>query len=151
MAGTTGFLTAAEAKEVLEKYVQPVIEKILLQHIQSDIYGAYSPKQYAWIGGQTYRRRGSLLSRMALYHEINGSTIVVTSAAEPEDLLGSGVSGYGAFLAILENGNMGFWSRATGRSLPRPALSAAQEEVDNSSEIEEAAQRGIEAVLRKRK
>lgn len=151
MAELSSYLTDAETKEVLEKYILPIMERILFEHIESDIYGAYTPKEYGWIGGETYRRRNSLISRMASYHEINGTTMMVTSAAEPENLWSGSVSGYGAFLAILENGDMGAWTDATGRRLPRPAISNAQKEVDESQEIEKAAERGIQAVLKKRR
>lgn len=144
-------LTQAEKNEILEKYVRPVMERILMEHIAHDIYGAYSPKPFAWIGGETYHRRGSLLPKGSLYHEITGDTIMVTSDAEPESIWGGFGGGHGGFLAMLESGNMGAWSRATGRGLPRPALSQAQSEVDKSSELEAAVHRGIDEILMKRR
>lgn len=138
-------LTEAQIRTVLNEYVAPVMREILLNHIASDIYGAYSPKEYAWIGGETYHRKGSLLSEMALYSEITGNTIFMTSDAEPENLWGGGLGGgHGAFLAVLEAGDMGAWTRVTHRWLARPALSGAQEEVDTSPLIEDAARRGVE-------
>lgn len=144
-------LTDAEAKEVLEKYVLPIMEEILLAHITLDIYGGYVPKEYGWIGGKTYQARYSLTSRSDLYHEIDGNTIMVTSLAEPEDIWDGFNGEPGGFLQILEEGNMGAWTRVTGKKLPRPALSEAQKTVDKSKTIEKAVERGINEVLKKRR
>lgn len=144
-------LTDAEAKEVLEKYVLPIMERILLEHIESDIYGAYTPKEYGWIGGKTYKRKYSLTSRMALYHEVHSTNMMVTSLAEPENLWGGFDGSYGGFLAILEDGNMGAWSSVTGMTLPRPALSNAQKDVDQSKELDAAAERGVQIIMKKRR
>ena len=55
---------AAESRcsKILEKNVLPVVKKIVSKHIKEDIYGVTSPRPRAWVGGETYRRRFSLLN-----------------------------------------------------------------------------------------
>lgn len=154
MAGKTFDLEpdAKDIRTILDKYVKPVMQKILLEHIKEDIYGAYSPKQYAWIGGTTYQRRNSLLNEGAIESEIDGNTIYVTSGATTMGLFseGSWVGGPGSFLAMLEEGDMGAWTRVTGRRLPRPALTKAQKEVDKSQAIQSAVEKGFEDLFNSR-
>lgn len=137
-------LTAAVEKRVpaiLTKDVAPVAEEILRKHIKSDIYDVYTPKENGWVHGSTYQRRHILEDSIVAY--VNGDTLVVTSTAtaSPSVIYGwSFENRYaGAFLEMLETGNMGFWRK----DFPRPAVSNAQKEIDKSDEITAAIQKGI--------
>jgi len=114
--------------------VSPVAEKILREHIAEDIYAAYTPAYY--------QRRHVL--EQSVEGDLTGpGTLFVTSTANASPSL---VPGYsfenrypGAFLEMLEVGNMGFWRR----HFPRPAVTMAQGAIDRSVEIRSAIEDGI--------
>jgi len=114
--------------------VSPVAEKILREHIAEDIYAEYTPAYY---------QRRHVLER-SVEGDLTGSgTLFVTSTANASPSL---VPGYsfenrypGAFLEMLEVGNMGFWRR----HFPRPAVTMAHEYIDRSSEIQRTIESGI--------
>ena len=143
-------LTAAAQKKcegILQRDVAPVAAEILRKHILSDIYGAYTPKQNGWVGGSTYQRR-FVLPNTLTYYPIGQDEILISSNAEASPAI---VKGYrfrnrypGAFLQLLETGNMGIWRSG----FPRPAVSNAQKEIDNSSAIQRATQTGIHREFR---
>ena len=140
----------AKCKIVLEKDVLPVMTDIVKKHIASDIYGVYSPKEGAWVGGTTYKRRMSLLSSSNMYHELQdgGETLMVTSRATPSPAIKVGYSFHnrrpGAFLSLFEAGNFGFLNDTSAYHFPRPAITNAQAEIDKSSAISSAIQSGID-------
>lgn len=141
-------LDAVEASiaDVLKTDVAPVAEDILRKHIKTDIYGAYTPKQGGWVNGTTYHRRHVLED--GIKSELtDNNTLMVTSEATAGQ---SVVRGYhfsnryaGAFLQLLESGHMGIWNGG----FARPAVSNAQQEIDNSSRITSAVNRGMKRVM----
>lgn len=143
-------------KIILKKNVAPVAKDILTKHINKDIYGAYTPKTNGWVtvtSGKhwirtTYKRRYSLIS--GVYTELKDDhTLFVTSKAKASP---SVVKGYsfrtrydGAFLKLLESGNMGIWRGG----FARPAIKNTQEEFDRedgrvASAIKDGIKREIE-------
>ena len=132
-------LTAAVSNEIpsiLLNDVASVAEEIVRKHILSDIYGAYTPKDGGWFAGS------SIHSRME-----SPTMMLTTSYATANQSLVPGyhfVNRYpGAFLQMLENGNMGIWTKG----FPRPVISNAQKEIDRSSAIQRAIQRGVKRVF----
>lgn len=133
---------------ILKKEVAPVAEEILKKHIQSDIYGVYTPKEGRWVNGTTYQRRHVLESGITSIYP-NNDTLLVTSVATASP---SVVKGYsfknrqpGAFLKLLETGNMGIWRNG----FPRPAVANTEKEFDGSPEINRAILQGIERTIGK--
>lgn len=127
---------------ILDEKVAPIAKEIVRRHIQTDIYGAYTPKENGWVTSNgrrtTYKRRQLLLKRGALYHEFSApDEIIVTSkvTASPSIVKGwSFRNRYpGAFLKLLETGNMGIWRKG----FPRPAIGNAQKEINKSSQIKQ--------------
>lgn len=125
---------------ILDKKVAPIAKEIVRKHIETDIYGAYTPKENGWVttDGEptTYKRRYLLLKRGAIYHQFSKpDEIMITSnvTASPAVVKGwSFRNRYpGAFLKLLETGNMGIWRGG----FPRPAIGNAQKEIDKSSQI----------------
>ena len=146
-------VAAADKKcsRILEDDVYPVVKRIVLRHIFEDIYSSNQPKQGMWVDGETYARRFSLLDEGNIYHELQsgGNTLMVTSWATPSPAIVPGWSFHnrrpGAFLQLLESGNMGIWYSG----FPRPAIGNAQKELDEqightTSEVGMAIQRGID-------
>lgn len=130
-------LDATSARIVLMDYVAPVVEEILRKHIESGIYGAYEPKEYV--------RRMSLTDSIRS-QMISDNELLVTATSQPNrPANGWHSSGDGAFLYMLEVGDLGWWRKG----FPRPAISNAQREVDNSSAVENAKQKGIKRVTRR--
>ncbi|MGN1154787.1 MAG: hypothetical protein ACI4TK_01275 [Agathobacter sp.] len=137
---------AADKKvtRILKQDVAPVVEEIVKSHIQSDIYYAYSPQPGAWINGTTYQRRHILEN--GVYSTVENDTLFTTSNATASPSI---IKGYsfrnrypGAFLKLLEIGNMGIWRKG----FPRPAVSNAQIEIDDnlqSGSISRAIENGI--------
>lgn len=131
---------------VLENDVAPVVEDILQKHIKSDIYDAYSPKEGAWVGGTTYKRRHVLEGGIKSSLESDGTLLTTSDAVAGQSI----VKGYefsnkyeGAFLQLLESGHMGIWRSG----FARPAVSNAQREVENSSKVSRAIRTGIERMM----
>lgn len=125
---------------ILGRSVAPIAKDIVRKHIETDIYGAYTPKENGWVTTDgvptTYKRRRLLLKRGAIYHKFSAADeIMVTSdvTASPAIIKGwSFRNRYpGAFLKLLETGNMGIWYGG----FPRPAIGNAQKEIDKSSQI----------------
>lgn len=140
-----GSLTRAAkraAVNILQSDVAPIAQKILLKHIATDIYGAYTPRENAWVGGTTYQRRhvleGNLTSIM-----IEEDTLLTTSTATASP---SVVVGYhfenrypGSLLELIESGHTGIWRGG----FPRPAVANAEREINNSADVNRAIRNGI--------
>lgn len=133
----------AKATQILQRDVAPVAEDILKKHIKSDIYDVYTPKQNGWVNGTTYQRRHTLEQSVTTIVQ-DKNTILVTSTATASPAVLSGWSFHnrypGAFLKLLEVGNMGIWRGG----FPRPAVTNTQNEIDTSQEIKSAIQNGIQ-------
>jgi len=106
----------------------------LRERIAEDIYAIYTPAYY---------QRRHVLEQNVEGDLTNPGTLLVTSTADASP---SVVPGYsfenrypGAFLEMLEVGNMGFWRR----HFPRPAVAMAQGIIGSSSEIRRAIEAGI--------
>lgn len=140
-----------KANNILNKDVAPVAKEILKKHIRKDIYEAYTPKPNGWVittpGGHwlrtTYKRRYSLEG--GVYARLNSpNVLLVTSKATASP---SVIKGYsfrnrydGAFLKLLESGNMGVWRGG----FARPAVGNTQKEFDNgNARITSAINKGI--------
>lgn len=142
--------------DIMMNEVADKVAEILLKHIQSDIYDAYSPKVTRWGSWRAtppgwvrlndrevqYSRRGSLMyDALGMYRAMQGDELFVTADAEANEAVYGSWSpqGHGSFLQMLESGPGPVWKGA----FPRPAISNAQEEVDSSPEIQEAFRRGL--------
>lgn len=136
----------AAIPKILTDYIAEVAEDILLEHIETDIYDAYTPKAGGWLNDSTYPRRHALEQGVDSWLE-SSDTLLITSKANPSPAIISGHSVYGGesggFLQLLESGNMGI----SGCQFPRPAVSQAQAEVDSSPAIMAALQRGIDSEI----
>jgi len=132
-----------KATKILQIDVAPVAENILKKHIKSDIYDAYTPIENGWVNGKTYERRHVLEDAITSILQ-DKHTILITSTATASPAVLSGWSFHnrypGAFLKLLESGNMGIWRGG----FPRPAVSNTQDEIDTSREIKSAIQKGIQ-------
>lgn len=143
----------AKATKILQKDVAPVAEDILKKHIKSDIYDVYTPKTNGWVlkVGQTangrdkyvratYQRRNDLID--AVYSRMMGEhTLFITSKAKVNTPVSGVFANHeGAFLELLESGNMGLWRGG----FPRPAVSNAQSDIDTSRDIKSAIKNGIQ-------
>ena len=132
---------------ILDKSVAPIAKKIVKEHIKTDIYDAYTPKNNGWVMKDdrgkyvrtTYQRRNDLVK--TVYSRMMGSsTLFITSRAKVNTpISGKFVHHEGAFLELLESGNMGRWKGG----FPRPAIGNAQKEIDNSSKIRQVIQREL--------
>lgn len=133
----------ARAAQILQRDVAPVAEDILKKHIKSDIYDVYTPKPNGWVNGTTYQRQHALEQAVTTIVQ-DKHTILVTSTATASPAVLSGWSFHnrypGAFLKLLEVGNMGIWRGG----FPRPAVTNTQNEIDTSQEIKSAIQNGIQ-------
>lgn len=137
-------------KDILLNDVAPVAEEILRKHIEKDIYGAYSPHNGGFFAGRMfdtpYSRRHVLEGGIKSEMESKDS-MMVTSYADANQSLIPGyhfASSYpGAFLQLLESGNMGCWKKG----FARPAVANTQKEIDSSPKIERAIKKGIKRVF----
>lgn len=133
-------------KQVMLQDIAPIVEDVLKKHIQSDIYDAYTPREGAWVDGETYQRRHELEQHITS-QMIDEKTLLVTSDAAANDPI---VPGYvfsnnyaGAFLELLESGHMGIWQSG----FARPAVQNAQAEVDHMSSIQTTIRDKVKAAL----
>lgn len=133
----------AKASKILKTDVAPIAEDILKEHIKSDIYDVYTPIENGWVNGTTYKRRHILEGAVTTIVQ-DKNTILITSTATASPAVVSGWSFHnrypGAFLKLLEVGNMGIWNGG----FPRPAVSNTQKEFDTSQKIKSAIQKGIQ-------
>jgi len=114
--------------------VGPIAEKILEERIEADIYDAYTPAYY--------QRRHVLEDSIESTITDPGTLFVTSTAtAAPSLLPGHAFENRypGAFLEMLEVGNMGFWRK----NFPRPAVLRAQGIITGSSEVRSAIADGI--------
>lgn len=137
-------VSAADKKipVILKKYVSGVAQSILKSHIKSDIYDVYTPKDGAWVNGTTYQRRHVLEDSISsIYPDSHTLLVTSTATASPSILHGYSFRNRypGAFLRLLESGNMGIWKNG----FPRPAVSLTQDEIDESQDIIDSINEGI--------
>lgn len=125
-------ISSAPSDEIV-RAVASEVETILLKHIKSDIYGAYTPREGAWVGGSTYQRRHVLEGNIKSTLEADGTLITTSDAPAGQSV----VRGYNfsnadsGFLQLLESGHMGIWKHG----FARPVVANAQREVDESPKI----------------
>ena len=128
---------------VLKNDVAPIAEELLRKHIKSDIYDVYTNRENAWVNGSTYQRRHVLEESITSFMS-DKNTLLITSPATASPAIVNGWSFHnrypGAFLKLLESGNMGIWKRG----FPRPAVSNTQDEIDQSPKIKSAIKQGIQ-------
>ncbi len=129
------------------KLIADEVEAILLKHIKSDIYDAYTPKEGAWVGGSTYIRRHVLENHIKSTLEADGTLLTTSDAPAGQSV----VKGYNfsnadsGFLQLLESGHMGIWRNG----FARPVIANAQKEVDNSEKIRSILENGTKRVMNK--
>lgn len=134
-----------QLKYILTKDIAPTAKKILRRHIEEDIYGVYTPKPNGWVHGTTYKRRHVLERQITAIYSTQRSvhTLLVTSTAAPSPAIIKGWSFHnrrpGAFLQLLESGNMGIWHGG----FARPAVSKTQQEYDNGILIPRLIQQSV--------
>lgn len=115
--------------------VSPVAKDILRERIEEDIYAAYTPAYY--------ERRYELTKHVDADLIASGA-LLVTSLADaspsviPDHKFENRYAG--AFLEMLEVGNMGFWRK----DFPRKAVAITRGIIENSSEIRRAIEAGIQ-------
>ena len=120
-------VSSVNSEDVIQRVANEV-EAILLKHIKSDIYDAYTPKEGAWVGGTTYQRRHVLEGGIKSTLEEDG-TLLTTSDAPAGQCVVKGYNFSNAdsgFLQLLESGHMGIWRNG----FARPVIAQAQKEVD---------------------
>ena len=139
-----GALSITNTDEVVQQVANEV-QAILLKHIKSDIYDAYTPKEGAWVNGTTYQRRHVLEGNIKSTLEPDGTLLTTSDAPAGQSI----VKGYNfsnadsGFLQLLESGHMGIWKNG----FPRPAVTNAQREVDSSSRIKSILEKGTKRVM----
>lgn len=130
--------------DVLQSVI-PVAEDILRKHIRKSVYISSEPHPNKWVNGETYQRRHTLEDSVETIWE-GDHEIVITSTADANASIIPGyhfVSSYpGGFLQLLESGHMGFLN-AGAHGFPRPAVTNAQMEVNSSSKINAAVEKGL--------
>ena len=137
-------LNAVSAEDVVGA-VADEVEAILLKHIKSDIYGVYTPREGAWVGGTTYQRRHVLESGIKSTLEADGTLLTTSDAPAGQGI----VRGYNfsnedsGFLQLLESGHMGIWRHG----FARPVVANAQKEVDGSSRIQSILENAMKRVM----
>lgn len=148
----------AVIKQTLEKKIGEQVWKILKDHIEEDVYNAYQPGgRWSWGASYPYgseyngyqrRRSGGLLNESDKYINVMHAAgsdrwllRVSTTATPSESVLGHSWSHHvGGFLALLEKGDLGFWSRTMDKynqtdvthPFPRPVITNAQQEADSN-------------------
>lgn len=128
----------AEALPVLVKdYVKPEGESLLRKNINKMVYGAYTPSEYVRRESLTEMVRSEVSKKDAYTVEYS-----VTSTADAAPPAIGWVYRKGGMLAMLENGNMGFWRKG----FPRPSISPTQEEFDKGY-LRSAIKKGIKSVF----
>ena len=128
-----------DLREILETDVAKYMEDVLREHIYSDIYDVNEPGENMWVNHTTYQRRYALPRNVRSYINKKGNIVRVTSTAVARSPILGGGSRWGApgaFLNMLQEGNMGFLSTRTHYGyFPRSALANAQHEIETSGVI----------------
>ena len=153
----------AVIRTALEKKIGEKVWKVLKDHIEKDVYAAYKPegewgwgtKQDSLHDGYQRRREKGLLNEADKYIDVDynaGTDVwrlrVSTNAQPSESVLGQSWKPYvGGFLRLLEEGNLGFWSKSfdnwyhmsrVTHPFPRPVITNAQEEANQNRSKYEA-------------
>ena len=135
-------LTLEAVNRILKTKVEDRAKEIFKEHIQKDVYNAYTPKENGWVGHKTYERRHSLENFVtAIYPQPN--EMVITSTAKPRKPVVKGSSFRnsfpGAFLALIEGDDHGIWRGG----FSRPVVTKTQEDFDTNAEIQKLIDDGI--------
>lgn len=162
---TIDIVAPYELSEVQEQSVKnkisKIIERVLKEHIQNDIYNVYTPKVNGWkIRGKdgklrtgTYQRRGVLLSGVTTVYNSNDTFTITSNAVPSFSIRGNRTStSIGSELELLESGKLGIlnyaWNTSpfsTGR-FERPAVANSEEEVKTSTVIQNEIESAIKSV-----
>ena len=132
--------------EILKEDVAPVAENILKKNVKEKIYDAYTPKPNGWVKDtgnwfirMTYRRRNDIETGVYSRFMSNHTLFVSSEAKANTPVIGSFIESEGAFLKLLESGNMGLWKGG----FSRPAVGQTQKDFSTSKDIEKSIRRGI--------
>lgn len=100
----------------------PDVEQVLLSHIRSDIYGAYSPASYV--------RRNELWSGKNIQSNVSGYELTVKDMTPGNTPIAAGYTPPGnVLIGIIETGAQGHGSGKWRNAFARPAVANAQHEV----------------------
>lgn len=112
-----------QLQDCLYNEIGDEIEHSIQRHIESDVYGAYSPK--------VYKRRGLLKSGRYFYRVPNGLSITVYDQTPGSEPSGNGYTPTGTSLSeIINFGLQGHGGGKWKKAFPRPYIKNAQEEID---------------------
>lgn len=112
-------------------------EDLLKRHIETSIYAIDRRGENSWVHRKKYERRHQLPETVRSY--VEGNYVWITADGEPNTPIGKNstfVSAEpGAFLGLLESGNLGFLTktRRYAPKFPRPVLKNAQKEADSAA------------------
>lgn len=124
-------------KNVLEKKIGEKVWKILKDHIEKDVYEVYTPSTYQ------RRRQNGLLNEADKYIFVDhdgdlwGLRVSTNARPSPSVLGTTWVHHTGGFLALLEEGDLGFFTKQYSYNMvrpgekkrfPRPVITNAQDE-----------------------
>lgn len=100
----------------------PDVEQVLLNHIRSDIYGAYTP--------QSYDRRYELWDGKNIESNVSGHELTVKDMTPGSTPLAAGYTPPGnVLIGIIEEGAQGHGYGKWRKAFARPAVANAQREV----------------------
>ena len=140
---------AVDISDAAVRKIMDLGEEVLRRHILSDIYGVDRRGEHSWVHRKKYERRNNLPNTVYSYRE--GDVVWITASGEPDTPVRKNATFVsaepGAFLALLESGNLGFLTRRSPKYMPlfpRPAIRNAQAEVDS-----EAFQQRIKQIIEK--
>lgn len=153
-------LSEVQQQSVKSK-ISKIIERVLKEHIQNDIYGVYTPKVNGWkVRGKngklrtgTYQRRGDLINGVTTVYNFDDTFTITSNAIPSFSIRGNSISkNVGSELELLESGRLGILNYAwktppfsTGR-FERPAVTNSEDEVKTSAEIHNEIKKSIEAI-----
>jgi len=163
----------AVIRTTLEKKIGEKVWKVLKDHIEKDVYDAYTPSgEWVWgtpqdseTDGYQRRRNSGLLNESDKYinvDHVSGTDVwslrVSTNARPSKSVLKSTWNHHvGGFLRLLEEGDLGFWTRTQSQNMtregekkrfPRPVITNAQEEANkNRSKYEAELRAAIEKAI----
>lgn len=123
-------LVSRDAAEV----VAELGKEVLRARIEQNIYGHYTPRTGAWIGGTTYHARHDLADNVTAEIKPDGTILITTNAHVHGPIVrGAMFNDHGdpggSFLKLLESGNLGIWRNG----FPRRAVPIAQADVESSA------------------
>lgn len=130
-------------KAALKQYAVPVMIDVFREKIAVHIYHAYEPKLYS--------RRFLLIDDRNFRATVSDDfTITVMSTAPPSRSVVPGSKFYnianGGLLTMLHDGNMGLWTRKSGR-FPRPVIPYVEKTITSDPRVRNAIKMALESVF----